>query len=59
MAEVVRDLSLWESGKGLSAAGKRMLAKAREILILELTFALDSTEQNAGAILDEVLEESR
>jgi len=59
VAEVVRDLSLREIGKGLSPAEKRMLAKAREILISELTFALDSTEENAEAILDEVLEESR
>ncbi len=59
LAEVVRDLSLREKRRGLSVAEKRMLAKAREILISELTFAVDSTEENAEAMLDEVLEESR
>jgi CarD family transcriptional regulator len=55
VAEVVRDLSLRERGKGLSSAEKRMLAKAREILISELTFVVGSTEENAEAMLDEVL----
>ena len=55
VAEVVRDLSLRETGKGLSSAEKRMLAKAREILISELTFVVGSTEENAEAMLDEVL----
>ncbi len=59
VAEVVRNLSLRERGKALSGAEKRMLAKAREILISELTFAVGSTEENAEAMLDEVLEESR
>jgi len=55
VAEVVRNLSLRERGKGLSSAEKRMLAKAREILISELTFVVGSTEENAEAMLDEVL----
>ena len=59
VAEVVRDLSLRERGKGLSSAEKRMLAKAREILISELTIVVGSTEENAEAMLDEVLGESR
>jgi CarD family transcriptional regulator len=58
-AEVVRDLSLRESGKGLSGAEKRMLSKARQILISELTFAVGSTQENAEAMLDQVLDESR
>lgn len=58
-AELVRDLSLREKEKGLSMAEKRMLAKARQILVSELTFAFESTEENAEAMLDEVLEESR
>ena len=40
-------------------AEKRMLAKAREILISELILVVDSTEENAEAMLDEVLGESR
>jgi CarD family transcriptional regulator len=59
VAEVIRDLSLRERGKGLSSAEKRMLAKAREILISELTIVVGSTEENAEAMLDEVLGESR
>jgi len=55
VAEIVRDLSLRERGRGLSSAEKRMLAKAREILISELTFVVGSTEENAEAMLDEVL----
>jgi RNA polymerase-interacting CarD/CdnL/TRCF family regulator len=35
-----------------------MLARARQILISELTFAVDSTEERAEAMLDKVLEEA-
>jgi len=59
VAEVVRNLSLRERGKGLSSAEKRMLVKAREILISEVMFVVGSTEENAEAMLDEVLGESR
>lgn len=58
-AELVRDLSLRDKERGLSVAEKRMLAKAREILISELTFAFDSTEESAQAMLDDVLDVSR
>jgi CarD family transcriptional regulator len=58
-AELVRDLSLRDKDKGLSSAEKRMLAKARQILISELILAFDSTEESAEAMLDRVLEESR
>jgi CarD family transcriptional regulator len=54
-AELVRDLSLRSRDKGISAAEKRMLAKARQILISELIFATNSTEESAEAMLDEVL----
>jgi CarD family transcriptional regulator len=59
VAEVVRNLSLKERGKGLSGGERRMLAEAREILISELTFAFDSTEEKTEVMLDEVLEGSR
>jgi len=59
VAEVVRNLSRRERGKGLSSAEKRMLAKAREILMSEVMFVVGSTEENAEAMLDEVLGESR
>jgi CarD family transcriptional regulator len=56
-AELVRDLSLRNKVKALSAAEKRMLEKARQILISELTFAFDCTEEDAEAMLDKVLTE--
>jgi CarD family transcriptional regulator len=58
-AELVRDLSLRDRDKGLSAAEKRMLAKARQILVSELILTLDSTEETAVAMLDGVLDETR
>lgn len=58
VAEVVRNLSIREAEKGLSAGEKRMLAKARQILISELVFAVDATEDKAEAMLDKILQES-
>ncbi len=58
VAEVVRNLSQREKGKGLSAGEKHMLAKARQILVSELIFCFDSTEDKAEAMLDKVLEET-
>jgi CarD family transcriptional regulator len=58
VAEVVRNLTQREKGKGLSAGEKHMLAKARPILVSELTFAFDSTEDKAEAMLDKILEET-
>jgi CarD family transcriptional regulator len=55
VAEVVRNLSLREADKGLSAGEKRMLAKARQILVSELTFALNVDEEEAESRLDEAL----
>lgn len=55
VAEVVRNLNLREADKGLSAGEKRMLLKARQILVSELTFALDVDEETAETRLDEVL----
>ena len=55
VAEVVRNLSLREKDKGLSAGEKRMLAQARQILVSELTFALNVYEKEAEAKLDEAL----
>jgi CarD family transcriptional regulator len=55
VAEVVRNLSLREKDKGLSAGEKRMLAKARQILVSELTFAINVNEEEAEKKLDEAL----
>ena len=58
VAEVVRNLSIRDKDKGLSAGEKRMLAKARQILVSELVFAMDSSEEEAEAQIDKVLAES-
>jgi CarD family transcriptional regulator len=55
VAEVVRNLSLREKDKGLSAGEKRMLARARQILVSELTFALAVDEDEAERQLDGAL----
>ena len=55
VAEVVRNLSIREADKGLSAGEKRMLARARQILVSELTFALNVDEEAAESRLDDVL----
>lgn len=55
VAEVVRNLSLREKDKGLSAGEKRMLSKARQILVSELTFAIGVSEEEAEGKLNEAL----
>ena len=56
VSEVVRDL--WrrdQEVKSLSAGEKRMLAKARQILVSELALAEKTDEGKASELLDEVL----
>ena len=55
VAEVVRALYRRYLDRGLSAGEKRMLAKAKQILVSELALAERTDEVNAGVILDEVL----
>ena len=55
VAEVVRDLWRRDKERGLSAGEKRMLSKARQILVSELALAEGTNEDKAEAILDEVL----
>jgi CarD family transcriptional regulator len=55
VAEVVRNLSIRDKDKGLSAGEKRMLNRARQILVSELTFALEVDEETAEQRLDEAL----
>lgn len=55
VAEVVRDLWRRERDRGLSAGEKRMLAKARQILVSELALAERTNEDKAETLLDEVL----
>jgi len=55
VAEVVRDLTYAQQIKGISPALKRMLAKARLIIISELRFALVLEEDEAIRRLDRAL----
>ena len=55
VAEVVRTLHQRDREKGLSAGEKRMLTKARQILVSELTFSQSCDEEAAEKMLDEVL----
>ena len=55
VAEVVRDLWRRDHDRGLSAGEKRMLSKARQILISELALAKKLDEEKAESVLDEVL----
>lgn len=55
VSEVVRDLWRREQDRGLSAGEKRMLTKARQILVSELALAEKIDEEHAEAVLDDVL----
>ena len=55
VAEVVRDLWRRDKDRGLSAGEKRMLSKARQILVSELALAEGTNEDKAELLLDEVL----
>jgi len=55
VAEVVRDLWRRDRERGLSAGEKRMLTKARQILVSELALAEGTNEDKAELLLDEVL----
>jgi len=55
VAEVVRNLALREKTKGLSAGEKTMYSKARKVLVSELSFALDVSEDTAMDQVEEQL----
>ena len=55
VAEVVRNLSIRDRDKGLSAGEKRMLTRARQILVSELTFAIGVSESEAEQKLNDAL----
>ena len=56
VAEVVRNLALRDRDKGLSAGEKTLYQKARSVLVSELSFALDVSEDDAMDKVDEALE---
>src|ERR1700729_3527047 len=58
LAEVVRNLSLRESEKGLSTGEKQMYTRTKKILASEFMYALDKDEEEAENYLDELLADS-
>jgi CarD family transcriptional regulator len=58
VAEVLRNLAIRDREKGLSAGEKRMITKARQILISELAFATGKSEDEAEAVIDGVLDDA-
>jgi CarD family transcriptional regulator len=56
VAEVLRNLAIRDREKGLSAGEKRMIQKARQILISELSYATGKTEADAEIMIDDVLD---
>ncbi|WP_213813972.1 CarD family transcriptional regulator [Glaciihabitans sp. dw_435] len=56
VAEVVRDLWRREQQGGVSAGEKRMLLKAQQVLVAELALAADSSDAEASARLETVLQ---
>ncbi len=57
LAEVVRNLAIRDSEKGLSAGEKQMYTRAKKNLASEFMYALDKDEDGAESYLDELLEE--
>jgi CarD family transcriptional regulator len=58
LSEVVRNLALRENEKGLSSGEKQMYTRAKKILASELMYALDKSEDEAEAYLDDLLSRS-
>lgn len=56
VAEVVRNLALRDRDKGLSAGEKTLYQKARSVLVSELSFALNESEDDAMEKVDGALE---
>jgi CarD family transcriptional regulator, regulator of rRNA transcription len=55
LAEVVRNLAIREWEKGLSTGEKQMYTRAKKILASEMMYALDKTEDETEAHLDDLL----
>src|SRR3982750_3888251 len=55
LAEVVRNLAIREQDKGLSTGEKQMFTRAKKILASELMYALEKTEDETEAHLDDLL----
>ena len=55
LAEVVRNLAIREADKGLSTGEKQMYTRAKKILASEMMYALEKSEDEAEAYLDDIL----
>ena len=55
VAEVVRNLALRDQAKGLSAGEKMLYTKALDVLVSELAFALNTSEEKAMATVEDAL----
>lgn len=58
LAEVVRNLAIRESEKGLSTGEKQMYTRAKKILASELMYALDMEEDQAETHLESLIEDA-
>ncbi len=58
LAEVVRNLAVREQDKGLSTGEKQMYTRAKKILASEMMYALEKSEDDAEAYLDDLLQRS-
>ncbi|MBI4898038.1 MAG: CarD family transcriptional regulator [Actinobacteria bacterium] len=58
LAEVIRNLAALESEKGLSSGEKQMFVRAKRILASEFMYALDMSEEDAEAHVDDLLGQS-
>ena len=58
LAEVVRNLAIRESEKGLSTGEKQMYTRAKKILASELMYALEMGEDDAESHLDSLIEDA-
>ena len=58
LAEVVRNLAIREMEKGLSTGEKQMYTRAKKILASEMMYALEKSEDEAEAYLDDLLHRS-
>lgn len=57
IADVVRNLMIRDSEKGLSTGERKMLDNAKQILISELVLAKELNQEEAFALLDNIISE--
>lgn len=58
VAEVVKALMCRDRERGLSSGERKMLCSARQILISELSLAIESTQQDIESLLEEIIDKT-